>query len=762
MAERRQVVVVGGGPGGATAAGVLAKHGVDVLLLEQARFPRHHVGESLQPATLTLLEQHLGLESTIRAAGFGRKYGAVYVWGETREPWSVLFDERLDRELGGLSEADLLAADYEHAVNVDRARFDTILLDGARAAGAEVREGVRVDAVIRDGDRVTGVRVGDTEIAADVVIDASGQGCLLGRTFGTTRLVADLRCTATYAYVRGAGGLEGPLGRHVQYVVTIDDGWVWFIPTGPDITSVGVVVRDGAPLDRARFDAMLAQAGLPLEGGQLLEDRGRNGLFFARDWSFSHKEVAGDGWVMVGDAACFVDPILSGGVDFAVRGGANAALALLRGFDGGRGVLSGALEAYGKQIRTEYRAYLRLARYWYGNNRSVDGFFWQAQRELGANAGSVPVRAFVYLTSGRYAADQHVKVFQRWQEERMFRALGVSRDQVARSRGKEAGPRVNLVPAMKTGRRLELFIASGCNLHCSFCCESDRIRKKRFMDWPEITAKLEAAARAGVDVIQFMGGEATLHPQFPDALKYAKQLGMGTYVITNLMRWRQRDFAEAVGPWLDEVMVSMHAWGEDAGATVTGIRGWWRGFGEAAANARETLQGQVRCSTVLTRHNADDLERIADELMRFRPAAWVMGNAVPVVGTREDAVDINLSLTELRALRPRFEALSTRCAEAGCKLIFFAMPHCVVGPTLWDDSHDLWLADQDLTDAAPANIETVTFWSKADDLRRPRPVTLGRTRPQVCDTCVRASRCGGHFSTYFARHGSGELEPVRA
>ncbi len=328
--------------------------------------------------------------------------------------------------------------------------------------------------------------------------------------------------------------------------------------------------------------------------------------------------------------------------------------------------------------------------------------------------------------------------------------------------GKPEQPRVNLVPGNSTARRLELFIASGCNLHCSFCCESDRIKRKRFMDWEEVTAKLDAAKRAGIDVVQFMGGEATLHPRFPDALRYTKELGLGTYVITNLSRWQQEDFAQAVGPWLDEVMVSMHAWGEEQGEAVTGIRGWWRGFGEAAANARETLRGRVRCSTVLTRYNVDDLERIGEELMRFGPEAWIMGCAVPVVGTREEALDINLSLTELKALRSRFEALSQRCAEAGCKLIFFAMPSCIIGPTLWNDSHDVWLNDQDLTDGAPAEVETVTFWSKADDLRRPKAVTLGRTRAEPCGGCAREHSCGGHFSSYFARFGAGELEPVRA
>ena len=81
-------------------------------------------------------------------------------------------------------------------------------------------------------------------------------------------------------------------------------------------------------------------------------------------------------------------------------------------------------------MKKDYRSYLRMARYWYGNNRSVDGFFWEAHQEIEASL-STPLRAFVYLTSGRYAADQHLKVFQQWQEETMFKALGVDKDRLA-------------------------------------------------------------------------------------------------------------------------------------------------------------------------------------------------------------------------------------------------------------------------------------------------------------------------------------------
>lgn len=411
-------MVVGGGPGGAACAGLLAREGAEVVVLERDAFPRHHVGESLQPATTELLDAHLGLGPALAAAQFPHKYGAVYVWGESRAPWTVLFDPRLEATVDGLDEAGLLGGGFEHAYNVDRAVFDAILLDGARDAGAEVRHGWQVLGPLGDAEGVRGVRVrgpdGDQDLLADAVVDASGQHCLLGRAFRLTRAVEDLRSTATYAYYDGAGGVPGVLGRHVQWVVTVPHGWAWFIPVSETRTSVGVVHQGRTRLTEADFHAAVAAAGFPVDGATVATVAGRV-LHHARDWSFTHRRLQGPGWVLIGDAASFVDPILSGGVDFAVRTGFSAAL----------GLLQGDLAPYAERARQEYRAYLRLARYWYGNNRSTEGLFWEAHRLVPHPDRTTPLRAFVYLTTGHYAADRHFKVFQRWQEEKMFRALGV-------------------------------------------------------------------------------------------------------------------------------------------------------------------------------------------------------------------------------------------------------------------------------------------------------------------------------------------------
>lgn len=441
MAGRPHVVVVGGGPGGASAGAILSKEGARVTLVEREHFPREHVGESMQPASIALLETHLGLRAEIEAAAFPRKYGATYVWGENRTPWSVLFDERLERvrpdiEAAPDPEAALLGGGFDHAYNVDRLRFDDILFRAALAAGCELRE-TEARAPIVESGRVVGVTTRDAsgreeELRADYVIDASGQRCLLGRAFDLAEDVQDMRATATYGYVDGAGGAPGALARHVQMVESVSDGWVWFIPIAKDRTSVGVVSQGRERLTDERFDALLKETSLPLSGARWVPDAKGQRLRRTRDWSYACKRFAGDGFALIGDAACFVDPILSGGVDFAIRMGCRVAFALVRGL-GGAEPLDPLIASCGEQLRREYKAYLRIARYWYGNNRSVAGLFWEAHREIGSDGLSTPLRAFVYLTTGKHAADQHLKVFTEWQEKKMFGQLGVDEPELKKA-----------------------------------------------------------------------------------------------------------------------------------------------------------------------------------------------------------------------------------------------------------------------------------------------------------------------------------------
>src|SRR5688572_30403437 len=140
---KADVIVIGGGPGGSTAATMLARKGWQVLLFERERFPRDHVGESLLPATLPVLEE-LGVLPAVQAAGFLPKQGATMVWGKNPAPWSWYFRETNQR--------------YPHAYQVWRPDFDQILLDNSRSHGVEVREGHQVRDVCFEQGRAVGVR----------------------------------------------------------------------------------------------------------------------------------------------------------------------------------------------------------------------------------------------------------------------------------------------------------------------------------------------------------------------------------------------------------------------------------------------------------------------------------------------------------------------------------------------------------------------------------------------------------------------------
>jgi hypothetical protein len=210
----------------------------------------------------------------------------------------------------------------------------------------------------------------------------------------------------------------------------VEEGWIWFIPVSADITSIGLVTKDQRKYTESEFLQILQRAPIPLNNASMVDVDGHKGLYYARDWSYQCKKFVGRNFALVGDAACFVDPILSGGVDFAIRGAANLALAILRYIENSD---TTPLQEYQQMLFKEYQAYLRMARYWYANNSSVDGFFWEAYQEIEQPMHSTPMRAFVYLTSGRYAADQHFAIFQKWQEEKMFTALGVQKEHVQES-----------------------------------------------------------------------------------------------------------------------------------------------------------------------------------------------------------------------------------------------------------------------------------------------------------------------------------------
>ena len=392
--ETVDVVIIGGGPGGSTAATMLARKGWQVLLLEREHFPRAHVGESLLPATLPVLEE-LGVLPAVQAAGFLPKYGATMVWGQAKTPWSWHFRETNQT--------------YPHAYQVWRPHFDQLLLDNSRNHGVDVREGHRVVDVLFEEKHAVGVQYTDADGAVGTVrtgwiVDASGQGGVLGHKLGLRRWDPFFQNLAVYGYVTGAQRLPAPNETKI-YIESYSQGWFWHIPLHTGWTSVGTVV-----------DSRTAQKELRRGGAaQLLRDQMTyapdtkqmlqkadlvSGPFVVKDWSYLSDEVVGPGYVLVGDAACFVDPLFSSGVHLACMSGVLAAAyvtTVLKDHE----MLEPAGQVYKELYYKEYQHFHAMAQLFYSSNRSADSYFWEARRLLGQEAILSPRHAFIQAVTGQ-------------------------------------------------------------------------------------------------------------------------------------------------------------------------------------------------------------------------------------------------------------------------------------------------------------------------------------------------------------------------
>jgi flavin-dependent dehydrogenase len=388
------VVVIGGGPGGSTAATMLARKGWRVLLLERERFPRDHIGESLLPASMPVLEE-LGALPAVQQAGFLPKWGATMVWGREKTPWSWYFRETNQR--------------YPHAYQVWRPQFDRVLLDNSRAHGVEVREGHAVRQVLFEGGRAVGVRFTADDGAertahARFVVDASGQSALLGRQLNLRRWDALFRNLAVYGYFAGASRLPAPDDTNIL-VESYAHGWFWNIPLHTGWMSVGAVVdsrmgqealRHGGP---QRFlGDHIAQA--PHTARLLRQARLVHGPFVVKDWSYVSDAVAGDGYVLVGDAACFVDPLFSSGVHLALMAGVLAAAYVSTALKD-PSMREAAGRVYQALYYKEYGHFRDMAALFYASNRTVESYFWEARRLLGAPPGLSPRQAFIHAVAGQ-------------------------------------------------------------------------------------------------------------------------------------------------------------------------------------------------------------------------------------------------------------------------------------------------------------------------------------------------------------------------
>ena len=361
LRDRYDVVVVGGGPAGTTFARMVRARGFEVLLVERERHPRFSVGESLLPGTMSVWRE-LGLLERFEAAGFLRKYGSYFCFEDGKAPTYFHFPD-----------ARRVAA--AHAYEVPRARFDALLWDAAIEAGVHGLDRTAVERVRFDGARATGVglRLADgarRTVAARLVADCSGRAAILARQLGTRTRGRRLDKVALYCHydgvVQSVGDDAGTLA-----VVATPQGWMWLIPFAGGGASVGAVVERAWYAERrktgASNDAVWAEvlAAVPAVSGRVGRARPTRPVEATGDFEYRVDPLAGDGWIVIGDAGAFVDPVFSSGVHLAATGARRASRAAARSLRGDRLPRASDFSRYVRRSRDSLRVFSRFIHAWY-------------------------------------------------------------------------------------------------------------------------------------------------------------------------------------------------------------------------------------------------------------------------------------------------------------------------------------------------------------------------------------------------------------
>ena len=314
------VLLIGAGPSGSSAAALLAEYGHNVLLIEREKFPRYHIGESLLPFTHEPLKR-LGLIERMRASAFIKKYSVQFVSTSGKASQPFYFNTRYDD-------------DVAQTWQVLRSEFDQMLLDHARDKGANVVEETKVLDLLRDDDRVTGVRVRqpdgtEAEYRAPITLDCSGKESFAASRNRWRVPDPELNKVAVWTYYKGAKRDKGIDEGTTTVAFLPEKGWFWHIPLHDDRVSVGVVAegkyltRDGVKAPKEIFHREVTQNKWIEE--YLAPGKSTGDYYVTNEFSYHSRHCGCEGLLLLGDAFCFLDPVFSSGLMLALKSGVMAA-----------------------------------------------------------------------------------------------------------------------------------------------------------------------------------------------------------------------------------------------------------------------------------------------------------------------------------------------------------------------------------------------------------------------------------------------------